>query len=270
MQVFTCMTGVVPADVFRALADGTRRELLDRLRHRNGQTLTELVAGLATTRQTVTQHLQVLEQADLVVVHRRGRERLHYLNPVPIHDIQARWIDRFDAPRLDDVARLREKAQTMTTPDFVYVTYIHASAERVWDALTSAELTARFWGHSNVSDWGVDSPWQHVRTDGSGIADVTGRVVRSERPHALALSFGEDPGASVVTFAIEPFRQIVRLTITHTDLPSDEDREIAAVGWASVAANLKTLLETGDVLPQAPWEMHVGMRAQQTAADDAP
>ena len=86
--------------VFKALADPTRRLMLDRLRERNGQTLTDLCAALAMARQSATQHLDLLVQAGLVTVVRRGRERLHYLNPVPIHEIEERWISGFDKPRL--------------------------------------------------------------------------------------------------------------------------------------------------------------------------
>jgi uncharacterized protein YndB with AHSA1/START domain len=147
----------------------------------------------------------------------------------------------------------------MTTREFVYVTYIEATADQVWSALTDAELTAQFWGHSNVSDWTESAEWRHVRTDGSGIADVTGRVVASDRPELLSLTFGEpedaDSPTPTATFTIEQFQNIVKLTITHNHLPADQ-YDIAALGWASVAANLKTLLETGHTLPQAPWEMH--------------
>ena len=86
--------------VFKALADPTRRELLDRLRERNGQTLGELCAGIAMARQSATQHLDVLAAANLVSTVRSGRQKLHYLNPVPLHEISERWIDKFEAPRL--------------------------------------------------------------------------------------------------------------------------------------------------------------------------
>jgi len=149
------------------------------------------------------------------------------------------------------------------TTEFVYVTYIQATPVQVWDALTNAELTAQFWGHSNVSDWAENSEWRHVRTDGSDIADVTGRVVASDRPELLAITFGEpeqaDAPPPTATFTIEQFHDIVKLTITHNHLP-DVESEIAALGWSSVASNLKTLLETGHVLPQAPWEMHAELR----------
>jgi DNA-binding transcriptional ArsR family regulator len=94
--------------VFKALADGGRRLLLDRLREENGQTLGRLCAHLAMSRQAATKHLAVLEEANLVVVVRRGREKLHYLNPVPIHDIALQWIGRFERGRLDALADLKD------------------------------------------------------------------------------------------------------------------------------------------------------------------
>ena len=159
----------------------------------------------------------------------------------------------------------------MTTPPTnVYVTYIRATPEQVWEALTDADVTARFWGHRNVSDWQEGSTWQHLRTDGSGIADVTGTVVEVERPERLVLTFPgsdeqRDGRPSQVTFTIEAHQDIVRLTVRHEDLPTEADREAIAAGWPAVLANLKSLLETGDVLPQAPWEMHADLRDAQTA-----
>ena len=246
--------------VFRALADPTRRLLLDRLHEHNGQTLGELCDRLGMTRQSATQHLGVLEAANLISTVRRGREKLHYLNPVPLHDIQERWIDKFERPRLRALSTVRRRAEdTMADkPAFVYVIYIESTPQRVWEALTDADLTAAYWGHSNVSDWQVGSGWEHRRTDGSGIADVVGSVLESSPPTRLVTTWA-DPGQtggepSRVTFAIEPYGDIVRLTVTHEDL-ADKDLADAASGWAAVLSNLKSLLETGHVLPQPPWEM---------------
>ena len=100
--------------VFKALADPSRRELLDRLRAENGQTLGQLCAHLDMTRQAVTKHLAVLEEANLVVVVWRGREKLHYLNPVPIHDIAERWIGKFERGRLRVLAELKDKLEGET------------------------------------------------------------------------------------------------------------------------------------------------------------
>ena len=270
--------------VFRALADPTRRALLDRLREQNGQTLTELCGPLHMARQSATQHLDVLAAANLITTVRRGRAKLHYLNPVPLWEIERRWIGRFERPRLAALSAIKDQAEhqqaepqednvTAERPAYVYVTYIESSPERVWHALTDADLTAQFWGHSNVSDWQPGSSWEHVRVDGSGIADVVGTIITSEPPRRLALTFdgpGEPPagGPTVVTFDIEPYHEIVRLTVTHENLPGQDALDAISAGWPAVFANLKSLLETGHVLPQAPWEMHADLRAAQLARND--
>ena len=265
--------------VFKALSDPVRRRLLDRLHERNGQTLKELTTDLGMARQSATQHLAILEAADLLSVVWRGRQKLHYLNPVPLYQIQERWIDKFEQPRLSALSQIRRQAEeyTMTEssgtdqqhimedpvtgrPTFVYVSYIKATPERVWEALTSAEVTAEYWGHSNVSDWQVGSHWEHRRTDGSGIADVVGTVVASVPPTRLVLTFvdakdGDRQNPTQVTFDIEPYHDIVKLVVTHENLPDRSQYEMAATGWAAVVSNLKSLLETGHALPQAPWEM---------------
>jgi uncharacterized protein YndB with AHSA1/START domain/DNA-binding transcriptional ArsR family regulator len=262
--------------VFKALADPTRRSLLDSLRVHNGQTLGKLCGQLNMARQSATQHLAVLEDANLISVVWRGREKLHYLNPVPIHHIQQRWIAPFEHPRLQTLSAVKRRAeeQDMTgKPTFVYVTYIQSTPERVWHALTDAELTAEYWGHSNVSDWQAGSPWEHRRVDGSGIADVVGTVLAAEPPERLVMTFAgpteqRSGGPSRVTFTIEPFEEIVRLTVTHENLADQAEYDAASAGWPAVLANLKSLLEIGHPLPQAPWEMHADLRAAQMARHD--
>jgi uncharacterized protein YndB with AHSA1/START domain/DNA-binding transcriptional ArsR family regulator len=248
--------------VFKALADPTRRYLLDQLHEHNGRTLGELCERVAMTRQSATQHLAVLEAANLVSTVRRGRQKLHYLNPVPLHEIQERWIDKFERPRLRTLSTLKRKAEEQMTdrPSFVYITYIESTPEKVWHALTDADLTADYWGHSNVSDWQVGSPWEHRRIDGSGIADVVGTVVESKPPHRLVTTWAE-PGrplpetTSRVTFDVQKYGEIVRLTVTHDDLADETERRNAAGGWSAVLSSLKSLLETGHSLPRKPWEM---------------
>src|ERR1700758_2138791 len=148
-----------------------------------------------------------------------------------------------------------------SVPTYVYVTYIRASAEQVWQALTDADLTARYWGHANVSDWQPGSAWEHRRTDGAGAVDGAGRWITPEPPTRLVITFDDAPDAevprepSVVTFLVEPHQDIVRLTVTHENLPDQEMLGGISQGWPAVLANLKSLLETGEVLPQAPWEM---------------
>lgn len=254
--------------VFKALADPTRRKLLDRLRQTDGQTLGQLCADAGMARQSATQHLDLLVTAGLVTVVRRGRERLHFLNPAPIHDIQDRWISTFDAPRLDTLGAIRRKAEelamsesttTTTIPTYVYVTYIRASAEQVWQALTDADLTAAYWAHRNVSDWEPGSPWEHQRVDGSG-NDIVGRVLEVDQPRRLVITF-EDPAGerlerpSTVTFDVEPGGELVRLTVTHEHLPSIGMYGGISRGWPAVLANLKSLLETGSALSADVWDL---------------
>ena len=254
--------------VFKALGDPTRRRLLDRLHGRNGQTLGELCDDVGMARQSASQHVAILEAANLISSVRRGREKLHYLNPVPLHEIQERWIDKFERPRLrtlSAVKRQAEEAEMADRPTYVYVTYIESTAERVWHALTDAELSGAYWGHRNVSDWQPGSAWEHQRTDGSGIADVAGTVLEAVPPERLVITFAgpteqRADGPSRVTFTIEPYEAIVRLTVTHEDLADQAEYDAASAGWPAVLANLKSLIETGHVLPQAPWEMHAAQR----------
>jgi uncharacterized protein YndB with AHSA1/START domain/DNA-binding transcriptional ArsR family regulator len=251
--------------VFKALGDPTRRYLLDQLHERNGQTLGELCERVDMTRQSATQHLAVLEAANLISTVRHGREKLHYLNPVPLHEMQERWIDKFERPRLRALSTVKRRAEDNMTdrPTFVYVTYIESTPEKVWHALTDADLTAEYWGHSNISDWQVGSSWEHRRTDGTRIADVVGTVVESISPTRLVTTWAapdQDPAgeASRVTFDIQSYHDIVRLTVTHEGLSDDAERDAAAAGWAAVLSNLKTLIETGHALPQTPWQMSRG------------
>lgn len=278
MQVNDCIIlGVGDDDaVFQALADPTRRALLDRLRQRNGQTLGELCQPLKITRQSTTQHLDVLEAANLISTVRRGREKLHYLNPVPLWGIQERWIERFERPRLRALRAVKQRAEEDTMPfqrRYVYVTYIESSPQRVWEALTDPDLSAQYWGHSNVSDWRAGSSWEHRRVDGSDLADVVGTVLEAQSPHRLVMTF-ETPGApapggpSKVTFEIEPYHEIVRLTVMHEDFADDDALEALSAGWPAVCANLKSLLETGHVMSRPPWEMYAELMAAQMAPNE--
>src|SRR5829696_4219231 len=122
-------------DVFRALADPSRRSLLDSLNRHNGQTLRELCAGLDMARQSVSKHIAVLEAANLVTTVRRGREKLHYLNAEPINAIADRWITQYDRARVQTLADLKTALETEPMSDraeFVYTTYIRTTPEKLW------------------------------------------------------------------------------------------------------------------------------------------
>ncbi|MCE7002608.1 metalloregulator ArsR/SmtB family transcription factor [Kibdelosporangium philippinense] len=244
--------------VFKALADDTRRYLLDRLHEHNGQTLAQLCEQLNMARQSVTQHLAVLEAANLVSTVKRGREKLHYLNPVPLQEIQERWIDKFERPRLRMLSAVKQRAEDKMSdkPSFVYVTYIESTPGKVWEAITDPELSLQYWGHSNISDWRVGSTWEHRRADGSA-ADVVGVIEESVPPRRLAFTWA-DPSTpdvtSTVTFDIQRYGEIVKLTVTHVDLADESELRQVAGGWAAVLSNLKSFMETGKPMSLPPWK----------------
>ena len=143
-------------------------------------------------------------------------------------------------------------------PTYIYATYIRAGAEQVWQALTDADLTARYWGHANVSDWQPGSRWEHRRVTDRAVVDVAGRVVEAEPPTRLVITLrepGDEPPEAVDRHVlVEPHDEIVRLTVTHENLADQAMLSGISYGWPAVIANLKSLLETGEVLPEI-WEM---------------
>jgi uncharacterized protein YndB with AHSA1/START domain/DNA-binding transcriptional ArsR family regulator len=271
-------------EVFKALADPSRRQLLDSLNGRNGQTLRELCSGLDMARQSVSKHLAVLEAANLVSAVRRGREKFHYLNPAPIHEITERWITHYDRPRINALADLKRALEepTVDRPTFVYTTYIRTTPERLWQALTEPAFTKRYWGTVFDTDWQpgstmswelrgvmVDDPEQVVvAADPPRRLSYTWHTVTPDLATALDLSDeARDQLAaerrSEVTFEIEPLDELVKLTVIHDGF--DEGSLMAQMvssGWPSVLSNLKTLLETGETLPlnqEAPAATRLGL-----------
>jgi len=258
-------------DVFRALADPSRRHLLDRLNQDNGQSLTELAQGMAMSRQSVSKHLGILEAANLVTSLRRGREKLHFLNAAPINEIAERWINRYDHTRiraLSDLKRALEEVP-MDKPQFVYVTYIKTTPERLWQALTDPSFTARWWQATFETDWQVGSSmiWNN---HGAVITDPEQVVLESDPGRRLSytwhtftpelnemLQLGDElferlasERRSRVTFDLEPAGELVKLTVIHDDFePGSTAATMVRNGWPVFLSSLKTLLETGEPLP---------------------
>ena len=257
-------------EVFKALADPSRRRLLDSLNAQNGQTLRELCADMDMARQSVSKHLAVLEAANLVTTLRRGREKLHYLNAAPINEISERWIDHYDQPRVRALADLKQALEnpTMQKPTFVYTTYIQTTPETLWQALTEPAFTKRYWDVTFETDWTMGSTmvWDN---HGAIIADP-GQVVLESDPyrrlsytwHNFTPELGEVIGfsgelladlaaepRSKVTFEIEPAGDAVKLTVVHDGFePGSKVADSVGSGWPVVMAKLKTMLETGEPL----------------------
>src|SRR5215212_855297 len=140
-------------EVFKALADPTRRSLLDELFERDGQTLTELEERLPMTRFGVMKHLRVLEDASLVATRRRGREKLHFLNAVPIRLVHDRWVSKYAEPWVAALSSLKRNLEDGTM-EKVFEIYIKTTPERLWEAITDGELRRRYtFGVGVASDW---------------------------------------------------------------------------------------------------------------------
>ncbi len=261
-------------EVFRALADPSRRQLLDRLNRQGGQTLRELCGELDMARQSVSKHLSVLEGANLVTTVRRGREKLHYLNAAPINDIAERWINRYDQHRIHALADLKRALEdtTMNKPEFVYTTYIHTTPERLWQALTDPAFTRRYWGATFETDWQEGSTMA-VEENGVKIVDPAQVVLQSEpgrrlsytwhtftpewaRSHGFSDEYQAELASerrSKVTFDIEELGEMVKLTVVHDGFdPGSVVLAGVSTGWPQILSKLKTLLETGDIVEIGP------------------
>jgi uncharacterized protein YndB with AHSA1/START domain/DNA-binding transcriptional ArsR family regulator len=256
-------------EVFKALADPSRRQLLDSLNAHGGQTLTELCSGLDMARQSVSKHLAVLETANLVTTVWRGREKLHYLNAAPLSDITDRWINRYHRRRISALAGLKRALEdaSMGTPEFVYVTYIRTTAERLWQALTEPSFSARYWGRTYDTDWQKGSRYGVIQS-GVRVDDPEQVILEADPPRRLSytwntfspelaqvIGWSDEFFARVaaeprsrVTFEIEPEDDdTVRLTVIHDGFDEGSAMlESISGGWPRVLANLKTLLETGE------------------------
>jgi uncharacterized protein YndB with AHSA1/START domain/DNA-binding transcriptional ArsR family regulator len=239
-------------DVFRALADPTRRALLDALTERDGQTLVSLSAGHGMTRVGVAKHLRLLEGAGLVVTKRSGREKLHFLNAVPIRLIHDRWVSKYTEPWAAGLTGLKhELEQSM---EKVFEIYIRTTPERLWEAITDPATHAQYhFGVSPQSDWreGAGYQWTHPGSDGP-LAEGENLVVDPPRKlvQSMQVLWSDDAKAestSRVTWEIEPVGDSCRLTVTHDQLRENAPEEIYG-GWPMILSGLKTWLESGQQL----------------------
>jgi uncharacterized protein YndB with AHSA1/START domain len=241
-------------EVFKALADPTRRSLLDELFKEDGQTLSALEGRLPMTRFGVMKHLRVLEEAGLVVVKRRGREKLHYLNPVPIRLVHDRWVSKYSEPWAAALSGLKRSIEEeQKTMEKVFEIYIKTSPERLWEAITDPEMRAKYnFGARMRTDWKPGSRIEMVTPQGGILGE--GENIEVDPPrrlvHTLVALWSEEvksEGASRVTWEIEPVGDSCRLTLTHDQLREGANNEIYG-GWPMILSGLKTLLETGETL----------------------
>jgi uncharacterized protein YndB with AHSA1/START domain len=242
------------APTFRALSDPSRRLLLDRLFERDGQTLGDMAAHLpAMTRFGVMRHLRVLEDAGLVTTRREGREKRHFLNPVPIRLVHDRWTGKFAEPVVGAMARIKThlEAEGMSSPDHVYSVYIKAAPERVWRAITDGVETEQYYYGTRVgSDWSKGSRVAYEYPDGTVAAD--GEILEIDPGRLVTMSFQArwDPelvaeGPVRMTWEVEPAGDgLSKLTVTTAGAGARTARDFSG-GIVHIVSGLKTYLETG-------------------------
>ena len=237
--------------MFKALADPTRRCILDALFKKDGQTLGALEERLPMTRFGVMKHLKVLEEARLVVTRRRGREKLHFLNAVPIRLVHDRWVSKYTEPHVAALSELKHRLESETM-EKIFEIYIKTTPQRLWTAITDPEMRRKYsFGWMIESDW---KPGSSYRGFSNGRPVIEGENLEVDPPRRLVQSFRalfdddvKSEGTSRLTWEIEPVGDSCRLTLSH-----DRLREGAAIGvyggWPQVLSGLKTLLESGELL----------------------
>jgi uncharacterized protein YndB with AHSA1/START domain len=239
-------------EVFKALADPTRRQLLDELFRADGQTLGELEGRFEMSRFGVMKHLKQLEEAGLVVTRRRGREKLHFLNPVPIRLVHDRWVSKYAEPWAAGLSDLKTRLEHPM--EKVYEIYIRTTPERLWEAITDPEIRARYnFGAGVRSEWTPGAPLEMGPANAPGLLGE-GEVLEVDPPrrlvHTMTALWDDDvraEGATRVTWEIEQVQDSCRLTLTHDQLRDGANEQLFG-GWPMILSGLKTWLETGELL----------------------
>jgi uncharacterized protein YndB with AHSA1/START domain len=239
-------------EVFRALADPTRRSLLDELYRQDGQTLHALEERFAMSRYGVMKHLKQLEAAGLVVTRRQGREKLHFLNPVPIRLVHDRWVSKYAEPWVAGLSGLKQELEREM--EKVFEIYIRTTPERLWEAITDAEIRAKYnFGAGVKSDWKVGSPIE-MGVEPANMVLGDGEVLEVDPPrrlvHTMRALWGDDvkrEGFTRVAWDIEPVGDSCHLTVTHDQLREGANDQLYG-GWPMILSGLKTWLETGELL----------------------
>jgi uncharacterized protein YndB with AHSA1/START domain/biotin operon repressor len=238
-------------EVFRALADPTRRTLLDELFREDGQTLSALEARFEISRFGVMKHLKQLEEAGLVVSRRRGREKLHFLNPVPIRLVHDRWVSKYAEPWAATLSGLKTRLETPM--EKVFEIYIRTTPEALWEAITDDDIRSKYnFGARTKSEWTPGSHFEMSTPDGTLLGE--GEILEVDRPRRLVQTmvalWGDDvksEGTSRVIWEIEPVADSCRLTVTHDQLREGANEQLYG-GWPMILSGLKTWLETGQLL----------------------
>lgn len=249
-------------EIFKALADPSRRTLLDLLHASDGRTLNDLCTPLQMSRFGVMKHLNLLEEAGLITTRKVGREKLHYLNAVPIRQIYDRWVSKYAEPWAIELTTLKNELERETNmenkPRHVYRIAIKATPEQVWQALTDPAKTSKFWFNCSIrSTWESGSSFELL--DPEGVKKAEGIIITIDSPRKLVMSWrflsfpdtaSESP--SRMTWEIDShveFSGVTLVTVVHDEFEQAVNTaQILENGLPIVLSGMKTFLETGSTL----------------------
>lgn len=249
-------------EIFKALADPSRRTLLDLLHASDGQALNELCVPLQMSRFGVMKHLNILEEAGLITTRKVGREKLHYLNAVPIRQLYDRWVSKYAEPWASELISLQHELERETNmqskPRHVNRIAIKAKPEQIWQAITDPAMTSKFWFNCSIqSDWTINSPFELWNQEGKKQAE--GIILAMDPPHKLVMSWKllSFPDAAIespsrMTWEITPHSElsgVTLVTVVHDEFEQAlHTATILENGLPIVLSGMKTWLETGSTL----------------------
>ena len=257
-------------EIFKALADATRRDLLDQLHKQDGQTLTALESRLPMTRFGVMKHLKILENAGLIATLKEGREKRHYLNSVAVRTIYESWVSKYTEPwaatlidlKRDLESNLEEEKEKEDSMEKVFEIYIKTTPEKLWEAITNPDMRRKYtFGVVVKSDWRSGST---VVGQAGDMHLWDGEILEIDPPHKLVQSFcaswSDDvkaEGTTRVTWQITRVEDSCQLIVIHDQLKDNCNPQIYG-GWPMILSGLKTLLETGQLLTTPGSLMYFG------------
>ncbi len=257
-------------EVFKALADPSRRALLDALFAEDGQTLSALMARLPMTRFGVMKHLSVLETAGLVVARKRGREKLHFLNAIPIRLIHDRWVSKYAEAWAKALVEMKDELERKM--EKVFEIYIKTSPERLWQAITDTEMRKKWnFGVAVTSSFKQGASFKGVAGPNGDMTIIEGEILEVDPPNKLVQTYracwsdaAKAEGTSRVTWEITQIADSCRLIVVHDQLRDGANPQLYG-GWPMVLSGIKTLLETGELLT-TPASLQYGPPQQRKAS----